>query len=293
MDLPFFNRGKDRSTPAEPPTDLDPCQTTPSVRHGSSSSRPGKFTKLSEFARPENQEPSNLNTNQSVNHNPITLDRISVSHIIHIEDRDPNSRIHDRIMLVIRTNPPSSVTCLSFCRHERVIDDEHCLDHAKLTTETDSQSKIASTSSSSTTLDAESDYFKLCVSLEYGGCKRRPMENAYINLKELWNIEYAEDVKFAILGKAVPSHWPDAREKIIQIFSSTVGDLDRRQSRTSEASAAADFGTDNNERMEKEKEKGKGKERDKEKGKGKLKGKETTTQQESKSQTRIKYKSKR
>lgn len=144
MALPFFNRGKDRSTPTEPPTNLERYQTTPSVRHGSSSSRPGKFTKLSEFARPENKEPSNLNTNQSVNHNPITLDRISVSHVIHIEDSDPTSRIHDRIMLVIRTNPPSSVTCLSFCTHESVIDDEHCLDHAKLATETDSLSEIAS-----------------------------------------------------------------------------------------------------------------------------------------------------
>jgi len=184
-------------------------------------------------------------------------------------------------MLVIRTNPPSSVTCLSFCRHERVIDDEHCLDHAKLATETDSQNEITSKSSSSTTPDAESYYFKLYVSLEYGGCKRRPMENAYINLKELWNIEHAEVVKFAMLGKAVPSHWPAALEKIIEVFSSTVGDLDRRGPRTSEALTAADFGTDNNERMEKEK------------GKGKAKGKETTTQQESKSHTQTKYKSKR
>ena len=115
------------------------------------------------------------------------------------------------------------------------------------------------------------------------------MENAYINLKEMWNIEHAEDVKFAILGKAVPSHWPAAREKIIEVFSSTVGDLDRRGSRTSEALTAADFGTDNNERMEKEK----AKEREKGKGKGKAKGKEITTQQGSKSQTHTKYKSKR
>jgi len=107
------------------------------------------------------------------------------------------------------------------------------------------------------------------------------MENAYINLKEMWNIESAEDVKFAILGKVVPSHWPAARQKIIDVFSSTVGDLDRRGSKTSETSVAADFGTDNNERKEKEK------------GKGKAKGKETTTQQESKSQTRTKHKSKR
>lgn len=219
------------------------------------------------------------------------MDRISVSHIIHIEDSDPTSRIHDRIMLVIRTNPPSSVTCLSFCRHERVIDDEHCLDHAKLATETDSQNEITSKSSSSTTPDAESYYFKLYVSLEYGGCKRRPMENAYINLKELWNIEHAEVVKFAILGKAVPSHWPAALEKIIEVFSSTVGDLDRRGPRTSEALTAADFGTDNNERMEKEKVKVK--ERGKGKGKAKAKGKETMTQQESKSHTQTKYKSKR
>ena len=82
-------------------------------------------------------------------------------------------------------------------------------------------------------------------------------------------------------GKAVPSHWPAALEKIIEVFSSTVGDLDRRGPRTSEALTAADFGTDNNERMEKEKVKVK------ERGKGKAKGKETMTQQESKSHNRL------
>jgi hypothetical protein len=153
-------------------------------------------------------------------------------------------------MLVIRTNPPSSVTCLSFCRHDDVIDDEHSLDHAKLITETDSPSEIASTSSSSTTPDAEWGYFKLRVSLEYGGCKRRPMENAYINLKEMWNIESAEDVKFAILGKAVPSHWPAACQKIVDVFSSTVGDLDRRRPRAGGALTAVDLGIDDNENGE-------------------------------------------
>jgi hypothetical protein len=87
------------------------------------------------------------------------------------------------------------------------------------------------------------------------------------------------------------AHWPAALEKIIEVFSSTVGDLDRRGPKTSEALTAADFDTDNNERMEKEKERVK--ERGKGKGKGKAKVKETTTQQESKNHTQAKYKSKR
>lgn len=266
MEYLFPARGTDCPMLTDPPTDFESHEANFSLNYGSTSSRPGKFASLSEFAIPENQGPLGSTPNQSVHHDPIILNRIYVPHIIHIEDSDKNSRIHDRIMLVIRTNSPSSsMTCLSFCKHENVIDEEHCLDHAQVTTQTERQISTELASSYTTI-----EYFKLCISLEFDGYIQKPAKGVYINLKELWNIESTEAVKFAILGKVDPDHWPDACQKIIDVFSSSVGDLDRRRSRNSWSSAPMDFDSGNGEEKVEEEDKGKSKG----KGKGKRKGRE-------------------
>ncbi len=161
--------------------------------------------------------------------------------------------------------------------------------------------------------------------MEHGGIKLNPVEDAYINMKELWNVELAEDVKFAIVGKVVPEHWLAARQKIIEVFSSTVGDIDRRTSWNSGVSAVAILATESSERKGKWKEKGKEKDATahqearagdldikrsrnrgasahadlgtddqerRERGKGKAKARQTTTQQESKSKIRARDKHK-
>ncbi|KAH7400073.1 hypothetical protein BKA64DRAFT_474115 [Cadophora sp. MPI-SDFR-AT-0126] len=219
--------------PVENAENADSQQVDTTKRRSSTSSRPGKFTDLSQFASPQNPEDPGAILHE-LEHNPVASSGIVSPQIIHIKDEDPTSRIHDRIMLAIRNTSTTSLTCLSFCIHQgSIVHKTHCEDHAKLisgwnaTTETALPSSLPS-SSSPISLGHESEYFTLHVTLESAGCKLKPNENVYINLKELWNIETASGVEFAILGQATHRHWQAAQEKIIDVFSSTVRGSDKR-----------------------------------------------------------------
>jgi hypothetical protein len=106
MDWITGGKGRNSASPAETSTRLGPFQTNLSTRHSNTSVRPGKFANIFDFAKPENPESLQTIASQSLNHQTIASLRISVPHIVHVEDSDLNSRIHGRVMLVIRTNPP-------------------------------------------------------------------------------------------------------------------------------------------------------------------------------------------
>lgn len=195
-------------------------------RRDSDSRRPGKFKKISDFADPKPKKDGTHATESNqpqhqqkqLEYHPISERSLSVRHIIHIQDVNSTSRIHDRIMLVIRRNSGTSFTCLTFCTHgDDVVHEEHCFDHAKLSTGANCQSSAEG-------LDG---YFRLCISLSWEGQEREPKQSAYINLQELWHIESVEGVKFAILGQARVEYWPIARTKIIDIFRMTMMPADR------------------------------------------------------------------
>jgi len=73
----------------------------------------------------------------------------------------------------------------------------------------------------------ESEYFELHVTLEVAGCKLKPKEDVYNNLKEIWNIE-STCAEFLILGRETDRYWREAQDKIIDVFSSTVRVPDKR-----------------------------------------------------------------
>ena len=244
----------------------------------STPSKPGKFERITEFAIPEDQESASITTDDSVDHYPIDSIQIDHPHIIHIEDINTNSRIHNRIMLVTRTNR-LSLTCLNFCaHHENVVASKHCQDHAKLTTEAPLPGESGT---------GPDGYIKLRVSLEFNGFKQQPAKGVYLNLEEVWNVETSGGVKFAILGQATAEeYYAETRQKIIDVYASTLGsdpNEDKRRSMISTVSAPAvlETGIEENREQEeeeepperKEAEKRKGKERDKGKGKGESKGK--------------------
>jgi hypothetical protein len=230
MNLGIFKRGYAPSKPLPTTTtvEISDQQMDIGERRDSDSRRPGKFKNISDFADPkpkndgthatESNQPQPQNQQKQLEYHPISSRSLSVRHIIHIQDVNPTSRIHDRIMLVIRRNSGTSFTCLTFCTHgDDVVHEEHCFDHAKLSTEANSQSSAEG-------LDG---YFRLCISLSWEGQEREPNENAYINLQELWQIESVEGVRFAILGQARVEDWPIARSKIIDVFGMTMLPVDR------------------------------------------------------------------
>lgn len=143
--------------------------------------RPGKFKNIYDFARPclddSSIDGSVMDDYETpVTYKPISERSLSVRHITHVKDVNTASRVHDRIMLVIRpNNSGTSYTCLTFCSHrDDILEDEHCKDHAKLTT------------ASNTLLNDDTDgYPRLGVHLGWSGRIHVPQEHAYINLHEL------------------------------------------------------------------------------------------------------------
>lgn len=196
-------------------------------RRNTMSSRPGKFTNLYKFARPE---PSNrpasgsepVGAEQLVDYKCISSRGLAVRHIIHIKDIDTNSRIHDRIMLVVREESGSAFTCLTFCTHSEpeVIHETHCQDHARLISHAEEQEAH----------HQENQYFNLCIILGLGDRNWKPQKDAYINLRELWHIESSDGVEFGVLGKACAQSWPRALEQIIHVFASSMRAGPRRTS---------------------------------------------------------------
>lgn len=245
----IFGRSSGPSLDQTPNITIDTPHTPPHEHDDSTSLRPGKFVNVHHFARPEGQEASPASPEYL---SALSLGRICAPCIVHIKDKDPTSRIHDRIMLIIRDTSSTSLTCLSFCKHSAtLIHNKHCIDHAKLISEPGTNTG-APPQSPLISYGDPSDYFELHVSLGWSGCKLNPVDDAYLNLMEIWNIESNQDVKFAVLGQATCQYWPAARSKIIDVFASSVGGSESksRQSLTSDRSGSG------HEEEEKEKEKG-------------------------------------
>ncbi|ETN45054.1 uncharacterized protein HMPREF1541_09930 [Cyphellophora europaea CBS 101466] len=243
-----------KSSPEAPAR--EPIPTSPATAPIALGERPGKFKDLNDFAGYENVDSADSHSALSrVDMRPeykaTNAQRLFVRQIIHIRDVNVNSRIHDRIMLIIRLDG-NSFTCLTFCRHdaEAVVDTYLCVDHAALTA---NENEIISSSSNG-------PWFNICVQLSWGGRQAKPRASSLINLRELWHIESSEGITFGILGKVHKKSWNSATDRMIEIFSKS---LKQHSTAPEGFSVRAPLGPTVSEparRREREREKGKGRE---------------------------------
>ena len=174
------------------------------------SDRPGNFPNLADFASPiaAATSPPVRNAvvaNTSANHNrtlssssqPNTgvlayrshrEDPLQVGQIVHIRDY-AESRINNRLVYILRPND-GSFTCLSFCQHS-IIPVEH---HVRVLT--------ASIRPERTSVRV------VRLNLSWNGTSHEPLATTFLNLREIWNVESADDIKFARLG-SVTTHCRD------------------------------------------------------------------------------------
>lgn len=132
--------------------------------------------------------------------------------IVHIrEEEQQDSRINNRVMLVLRKND-DSFTCLQFCRHpEPTFTGKH---HSRVTTSQVQTGPPAR--SSSEALPA------VQITLEWNDTVYEPQQNTFLNLRETWNVETAGLITFAKLGYVNVDYWEDVRIRAAQIFAKSL-----------------------------------------------------------------------
>ena len=154
----------------------------------SAKDREGKFTNLREFMIV--LEPENLPQER---YRPASLVDLKPGFIIHVKDNlpcdaCPESRLHNRIMLITQTESPN-LMCLTFCKHttDRVNAETHrsiCADrHARPHGHDDNLIPLE------------------VVLHPYGAAadRLRPASDITVNIFEPWNVE--REVKLAVLGE--------------------------------------------------------------------------------------------
>jgi len=162
--------------------------------------REGKFTNLNAFLSGDED-----GLNRISHYVPASQAELAPGHIVHIKDnkQGTETRIHDRVMLVIKNNAPVSMVCYAFCKHDP---------------------PLASTSDAQT-------HWLVCPSeeppqTENPGClpllevvlhyKLSPKSDITINLRDPWNVEY--EVEVAKLGVVPVKFYEAVRRRINHIF---------------------------------------------------------------------------
>ena len=176
-----------------------------------SESQPGHFPDLSKFARCD-RDGVLLEGNDAQNARSAGL---SPGDIIRIRDMDENSRLHNRVMLVIRTNKSGSsysVTCLSFCRHS--------MRRTVATDFTDEHARVVCAHSVQIGPDDNFPHLKIYIGTDDSGFKPQP--EVWLNIREIWNVDL--ELAVAVLGEAEPQSFAALLEKVKEIFCNTIGD---------------------------------------------------------------------
>lgn len=158
--------------------------------------REGKFSDLGTFLDAEEATIANFE------HRPAKSAGIRPGSIIHIHDQNPESRIHDRVLLVKSTNSYCMI-CFSFCRHRPCIMESDAPIHWRAVAKGKPYQK-----------DHPLGLGALEMYLPYG---LSPHEEVTINLRDPWNVEW--DVSVAKLGEVTGDAWAEVRKEMIKIFT--------------------------------------------------------------------------
>lgn len=202
----FGNRpAGDEAPPPLEPVQLDP---TPTLIVALRSRLPGKFKLLSDFASLELPDLLTSLPDEFPPHRSFEEDPFTVSEIVHVSHSDPNSTLHDRIMLVISRND-TSLTCLGFCTQKHAISSQYSAHHARLIT---AGTEVGEG-------EQDSTYFTMGVCLEKG----QPKKDVYIDMKDPWTVSRGADISFAVLGNAEPNTFKEVKWKAIEIFAESCG----------------------------------------------------------------------
>ena len=175
-----------------------------------SESQPGHFPDLSKFARCD-RDGVHLEGHDAENARSAAL---TPGDIIRIRDVDSNSRLHNRVMLVIRANTSGSsysLTCLTFCRHSvrRTIASEFADNHAR----------VICARTGHVRPDDVSPHLKVFVGRDDLGFIPEP--EVWLNIREIWNVDL--QLAVAVLGEADPRSLTTLLDHVKTVFCNTIG----------------------------------------------------------------------
>lgn len=183
--------------PGSFPPDPGEGSSTPAATSGL---REGKFTTLASFFSTADE-----GLQRVAHYAPATQAELAPGSIIHIKDNKAGveSRIHNRVMLVVRTNAPVSMTCYSFCKHD-----------PPLSSPNDSRSHwLVYQTGTPPQAENPAGLQPLEAYLHYG---LSPKSDITINLRDPWNVEY--EVEIAKLGNLTSSAYKAVRCCINELF---------------------------------------------------------------------------
>lgn len=178
-----------------PETNKNHSISTYAPRHRNVAARPGKFTDLKDFM----SVPQRYLTDE-LEYVPAVQARLEPSCIIHILDR--NSRLHNRVMLMIKDYGSFSMGCVSFCRHRPALSSHNERQIHRLVRQSGAQKEGAVIP-------------RMCtveVELPWGDAQLS--DGITINLQEIWNVE--KEVNVAILGRM--TDWEEVWHQISEVF---------------------------------------------------------------------------
>jgi hypothetical protein len=186
------------------------------LSQNSSNERPGKFPDLSEFMT--------IDKGHQPKYVPGTQAPVDPGHIIYIKDTSAkDTRINDRVVLVLFHNQPFSYTCLSFCRHPNFSGETLHNSHALVCTDQGQQTapQPAQAQHPNTSLPL------LEINLHHNTTPFSLQPDIYLNLREHWNIE--REVQLVILGRVERNSYRKLVPEIERLFcrSLTASDIVR------------------------------------------------------------------
>ncbi|ERF72330.1 hypothetical protein EPUS_06086 [Endocarpon pusillum Z07020] len=184
-----------------------------SLRQDSSNERPGKFPHLSEFMTiDKDYQPKDV---------PGTQAPVDSGHVIYIKDTSAkDTRINDRVMLVLFHNQPFSHTCLSFCCHSDFSGETLNHSHALVYTDQGQQTAPQLSQAQQPNIGLP----RLEINLRHNNTPFSLQPDIYLNLREHWNVE--QEVRFVILGRVERSSYQRLVPEIERLFCQSISGVD-------------------------------------------------------------------
>ncbi|KIX00520.1 uncharacterized protein Z518_10660 [Rhinocladiella mackenziei CBS 650.93] len=241
----YFSHGRSPETNAD--TSLGSSNTTNTTNHiDSRSERPGHFPDIGKFLiiNPQDQNAfSSDSLNWQLGHEANLHPRA----VIYIQDKSVNTRINDRVMLVLRKNKGGpSFTCLSFCWHNDLDFDEpsQTMTHRQAVSGGSRSRQLPPPQSQgrsphSHALDSDASIEPRLPSVEvelrvHGVSGLQP--HIYLNCEALWNVE--REVNVAVLGKVSVSSFKAVVEHVKRLFCES---LDKAVHKAEHAAPKAEY----------------------------------------------------
>ena len=193
-------------------------QVTPTEEQFPREARPGYFEDIGDF----------LTCNDASRELELTWtsglqESISPQTIIYIKDKPANTRLSDRVMLVLRhsTDTGSSLTCLSFCRHPNRRTERLHKNHRRVNAPQQAQIDGASPRPQGPVINNVGAASTKMRSVELDLYHNRndalqPQPEITLNCEELWNVE--RGVKVAVLGEVTAASFKEVVKQVKDLF---------------------------------------------------------------------------